>query len=109
MFIPRNNGWRFAAVAHRQRSRSATEPIPRLVSKPPNALCPVRRCVSRTQRFRVEAGASACEGSLPPNNIEKTTKTDALGESSVTPNNGETSNRVFFEGFHAIVGPITQR
>ena len=65
--------------------------------------------LGRTQRLRVEAGASACSLSLPPNNIEKTTKTEAWGASSVTPKSGETSSRLFLEGFHATVGPITTR
>ena len=41
--------------------------------------------------------------------MEKTTKTEALGASSVTPKSGEISRRVFFEGFHAMVGPMTTR
>src|SRR5438477_8790922 len=60
------------------------------------------------QRLRVEAGASASGRSPPgPNNMEKTTKSEALGASSVTPKSGEISRRVFFEGFHAMVGPMT--
>src|SRR5438105_15168569 len=108
--IPQNNGWRSAAAARRRRNHSATAPIPRLAFRPPNERCRDRRNVKETQRFRVEAGASACCVSPPaPNNMEKTMKTDALGESSVTPNRGEISKRVFLDGFHATVGPMTHR
>src|SRR3954467_13555861 len=61
------------------------------------------------QRFRVDAGASASPVLEPPNNIEKTTNTWARGDSSVTPKSGETSMRAQRVGFHATVGPMTNR